>query len=72
MKLERNSAARSALSTDPAGNVKLVSDGRVEEAEPPVLDVEHQRIVLVGRYLGRHVVQPPAQSKVCSEIRGQL
>lgn len=72
MKPEGDTAEHFTLLSDPVGNVKLISDGRVEEAEPPVLYVEHQRTAPVGRCLGRHEVQPPAQSKVCCESRGQL
>lgn len=72
MKPEHNTTEHFKLLTNPVGNLKVVSDGRVEEAEPPAQCVEHQRIVLVGRYLRRHAVRPPAQSKVRCEIRGQL
>lgn len=62
MKLECNTAVHCALLTNPAGNLKLVSDGRGEEAKPPALCVEHQRIAQAGRCLGRH-----CSSTSCSE-----
>lgn len=58
--------------SDQAGNPKLVSDGHAEDSEPSILHAQNDRIFQVGRDLGRRVVQPPAQSKVCCEIRGQL
>lgn len=72
MKPERNSAEHFMLSSAPVGNVKLISDGRVEDAEPLAQCMEHQRAVLATRYLGRLSVQPPAQSKGCCQSRGQL
>lgn len=63
MKPDWNTAEHLVLSSDQAGNPKLISDRHVEDAEPPTLYVQSHRIVQVLKDLGRHVVQPPALNK---------
>lgn len=72
MKLERDTALHFVLLTKPAGNLKLVSDGRGEEARPQFCVWNIRGLFWLAGASGGTVVQPPAQSKGCFEIRGQL
>lgn len=68
MKPHWNTAEHLMLLSGQAGNPKLINYERVEETEPPIWYAQNHRIAQVGRDLGRHVVQHPAQSKVSETL----